>query len=196
MKQNFSLIKNKKASVTLITLFAIMCVLFPMLAIIYDIGMIHIYKQDLKNIQEVAGTTCVPDAKGRTELPKSCIKLAEAYVFANLGQRTGFSSNKFPDKIRSQIGALRNTQNGIPLCSDSGAKTTRLCKISGRQYVTVGPDPNNSRSMIVHIQGIAYKPMFLTKTLLNFGKTKKSKEPDDFYELKIPESKFSPTYQQ
>ena len=93
MKKNFFFIKNKKASVTTITLFAIMCILFPMLAIIYDIGMIHIYKQDLKNIQELSGTTCTPTAEEKVNMPASCKQLARSYVLANLGENEKFSNS-------------------------------------------------------------------------------------------------------
>lgn len=189
MKKYFSLIKNKKASVTVIALFAIMCILFPLLSVIYDIGMIHIYKQDLKNIQELSGTTCVPDAAAKVTMPKECQNLAKAYVNANLG---GQGLPHADQKLLSQIGQLRNTGNGLPMCSDSGVKTTRLCR-TGEEIVSAREDGNKIKVQIINIK---YKPMFLTKALLNFGRQAKKLPKDDGYALNIQPSYFSPTYQQ
>ena len=195
MKRN---INKKQASVTTITLFAIMCILFPMLAIIYDIGMIHIYKQDLKNIQELAGTACAPNAESKG-LSEKCIPLAKRYVAMNLTGK-GISGLKSGSQI--QITKLRVTE-GIGSCSSSKTGKSRLCTEGGgisenNVIAKLENGTGSSKQLVVNIVNIKYKPLFLNKKMFQFGNTKPPQgTPDDngAIPLTIPKSKFSGTYQ-
>ena len=187
---------KKHASVTTITLFAIMCVLFPMLAIIYDIGMMHVYKQDLKNIQELSGTVCTPDASSKG-LPDICENLAYQYVMANIvGDGVSPVTSKYGEAIRK----YRVTERSIPNCNSQGVGKTRLCVNGtfGQDNVKVKMKPigGGAKRMTVNIVGIRYKPLFLNKKMFMFGNAKAPSNAEDTWELKIPESNFSGTYQQ
>ena len=187
---------KKHASVTTITLFAIMCVLFPMLAIIYDIGMMHVYKQDLKNIQELAGTVCTPDAKSKG-LPKNCEKLAYEYIMANL---VGNGVSPVTSKYGASIRKYRVTERSIPNCNSQSVGRTRIC-VDGSfsrdnikvKMIDIG---GGAQRMAVRIYGIRYKPLFLNKKMFMFGNTKAPSNVRDTWALNIPASNFSGTYQQ
>ena len=183
---------KKHGSVTTITLFAIMCVLFPMLAIIYDIGMMHIYKQDLKNIQDLAGTTCAPNAETKG-LSQECGLLAKRYVAMNI------AGKDIPSGLSNSSSAIRNLRatKGITRC-DSKKGKSRLCTESGdRSTNNVIAEAENGK-LRVTIKGIKYKPLFLNKNLFRFGNAKapsNTPETNEAIELKIPPSSFSGTYQ-
>ena len=189
-------INKKQASVTTITLFAIMCVLFPMLAIIYDIGMMHVYKQDLKNIQELSGTVCTPSAETKG-LPATCQELAKQYVLANI---VGINVSPVTDKYGETIRKLRVTEKSIPNCNSQSVGRTRICAEGGFSLDNVDVHMKDigggAQRMVVHIKGIYYKPLFLNKKMFMFGNTKAPSNVRDAWELRIPESNFSGTYQQ
>ena len=51
--------KEKKGAMIIIMLAVIMMLSLPMIGVIYDYSMIRMAKQDLKNIQDLAGVACV-----------------------------------------------------------------------------------------------------------------------------------------
>lgn len=192
-------IRNKKASITTITLFAIMCFLFPMLGVIYDIGLMHIYKQDIKNIQDLSGTTCTPitDSKG---LSRYCKEQAKAYVNINLEGNTSKAKGvgKIPQgrRVDATINGIQKYRNmsDIQICNGVSTKT-RICKGSNFD-IDVDADPNGVGGIKIHIttKGIYYKPMFLTGALFSFIRVKNFDSKNNLFELKIPTSTFSSTY--
>ena len=187
-------IQNKKASITTITLFAIMCFLFPMLGVIYDIGLIHIYKQDIKNIQDLSGTTCTPTASGKG-LSNNCDEIAKAYVNMNL---TGeyHKGGKIP--LNGKYDELKGIQNYRMMDDISedcnGVTKSRICKQGFNINVEKKFNGVGGYNITIETVGLRYKPMFLTGALFSFIRVKNFDSKNNSIELKIPKSSFSATY--
>lgn len=193
-------IKNKKASITTITLFAIMCFLFPMLGIIYDIGLLHIYKQDLKNIQDLSGTACTPVTEGKG-LSNDCENIARAYALINITGDIKYANGvgKLPTggQNASEIEKIKKFRNIPNLKNCNVDKKSRICITDGEKLdVHVTPVSNHvgGNNIRVQIRNLNYRPMFLTGTLFAFAGTKNYNMQDKVYSIDVPASTFSATY--
>lgn len=179
----------------ILVLSVIMCVMLPILAVIYDLGQMRMYQQDVKNAQEVAGLACVGVSKGSFDKGASggafgafdqskCKRVATVTAWANLGITAAMPSGNI------KMEYLNKVKHGAD---------NRLVKCNGKEpNVDVEPD-NSKQHFSVQIQGICYKPMFIKPSLLNFQMLKKNPyfvapKFQDQYAIQVQPSYFSAVY--
>lgn len=157
--------EDKSGNVMILILSVIMCVMLPILAVVYDLGQIRMYQQDVKNAQEIAGLACVGVSKGSIDGggaggalgafdKNKCERVATVTAWANLGVTAAAPLGRMDPTY------INRTKQG---------KHERLVGCSGgpAPHVFVN-SPNGGRNFIVQIQNVCYKPMFIKPSLLNF----------------------------
>lgn len=167
MNNNRKLYLNKKGNITLLYLAVIMSLFFPLMAVIYDIGMYRVAKQDAKNLQEIAGLACVGasegsqngngKANGAFNVGK-CQMAVKQVLYQHLGNASNLKqpfTPTFKKLINSErhIGEYRNGRN--------------LIEWKGTEPRVEPSEINGNRVMVVQLQGIVYHPMFLKNAFLN-----------------------------
>lgn len=169
-----SKLKDKKGSFTLLIVVIIMCVFIPMLGIMYDLTMMRIYRQDLRNIQEVSGIVCIPEADGLNGAFQfgACQKAVQHYIQLNLGLA---KSDKYCDQrgnceefantqsvYGERIRKMRQNPNFRP-CRNGGA-TAYVVPVQGTQ----GQWGDHYSQIKIQIQGMCYRPVFLRRNIFNW----------------------------
>lgn len=186
------LIKNKKGNVMILILAVMMCVLMPVIAVIYDLGQIRMYQQDIKNAQEIAGLGCVGVSAATVGGKNAyggfsgrCKNIAASSAWANLGvqgQGGQGADTHWYDRVKSVRG--KNTR--LFACKGSTPKVD----------VNQTPDKNH---FSVQIQNLCYRPLFIKPSLLNFQVLKNNPyhvnaQFKDEYPVQVMPSWFSAVY--
>ena len=196
MRNMEKLIRNKSGNAIYLVLIMVMCIFFPLMAVIYDLGQYRMYQQDIKNIQEIAGLACVGVAAG--SIPgyggsgsaagafegTTCKSIATNVALANLG--LNFNHSVFPTEWAVDVAKNVNHSRLAP-CN------------SGSFNVAVG-SANNGHNFTVQLKGLCYYPKFLKKNVLNFQAKRTNKTPfsgkfESSYEIQVRPSVFSAVYQ-
>ena len=188
-----SLIKNKKGNVMILILAVMMCVLMPVIAVIYDLGQIRMYQQDIKNAQEIAGLGCVGVSAGSIGgnnvyggFSGRCANIAASSAWANLGVQGGKGGQGADRHWYDRVKSVRG-------------KNTRLYACKGEQpWVDVKQTPDKNH-FSVQIRGLCYRPLFIKADLLNFQVLKNNPyhvnaQFKDEYPVQVMPSWFSAVY--
>lgn len=187
-----SLIKNKKGNVMILILAVMMCVLLPVIAVIYDLGQIRMYQQDIKNAQEIAGLGCVGVSAGSIGgnnayggFSGRCKNIAAASAWANLGVQ-GKGGQGGDTRWYDRVKSIRGKNTRLYACKGTTPK------VDVRQT----PDKNH---FSVQIQNLCYRPLFIKPSLLNFQVLKNNPyfvnaQFRDEYEVQVMPSWFSAVY--
>lgn len=189
------MLKNKKGNIILLYMSVIICLFLPLTAVIYDVGMYRVAKQDVKNLQEIAGLACVGASNGslgntgaaqqaggfNKQKCESIVKDVVAKNMDNSKIGTGATAN-FTPKFRQAIKSERNNSKG-----------SKFIDATNLQVRAVG---ERDGGMILKIQGMRYKPTFLKTSLMNINilKNKKSVNYDASWPIEVSPSHFSAVY--
>lgn len=197
MKKIYYKLKSKTGNVVIILFGVMMCMFLPIMAAIYDLGMIRMYQQDVKNLQEVAGLACVGVSRGYLNKggagsalggfdEAKCKAIIQQVVASNLGMSgsNGIGNNHHNDELRQ----LRL----------SGPSRLKPCG----NATTINPEanPDNNMRLVVQVKGLCYKPLFLNGKLLNFQISSRNpyriQDPKyaNEYEIKVQPSVMSAVY--
>lgn len=179
----------------ILVLSVIMCVMLPILAVIYDLGQMRMYQQDVKNAQEVAGLACVGVSKGSFDKnasggafgafdPSKCKRVATVTAWANLGITAAMSSGNI------KMEYLNMVKHGAD---------NRLEPCYGKKPNVDVSETDSKQHFSVQIQNICYRPMFIKPSLLNFQMLKKNPyyvtpQFHDQYPIQVQPSYFSAVY--
>lgn len=190
-----SLKKDKQGNVMILILAVVMCVMLPVIAVIYDIGQMRMYQQDVKNAQEIAGLSCIGVAGGSVEGNSSqgaggfseskCRPSAIVTAWANLGiQANGAAQTNI--QTTSWFKQLQNTRTNGRLVQCKGEKANVDVKKEGNHFE-------------VQIKGLCYRPMFIKPSVLNFQMLKNNPyrinvQFADEYHVEVRPSYFSAVY--
>ena len=185
------MIKNKKGNITLLYMSVIFCLFIPLTAVIYDVGMYRVAKQDVKNLQEIAGLACVGASNGSQ---------------GNTGaaqQAGGFNSKKCESIVKDVVAKnMDDSKIGTGVTKNF---TPKFMKAIQSERGSKSIDTNNLRvravgekggGMILRIEGIKYKPMFLKTSLMNIHMLKGNKTVnyDTSWPIQVTPSHFSAVY--
>ena len=187
-----SKLKDKRGSFVLLVVVIIMCVFIPMLGIMYDLTMMRIYRQDLRNIQEVSGIVCIPEADGLNGAFKlgACQRAVQHYIQVNLGLG---KSDRFCDQkgvCEDFIGT--ESKNGDAIRKLRQNPNFHSCKSQGvNVYVvpvkgTEGQWSDHYSQIKIQIQGMCYRPVFLRKNIFNWRAIKSTKEDGNNFADEYP----------
>lgn len=195
-------IKNKKGTVIILYLAAIMCVFIPTLAVLYDIGMYRVAQEEIHNAQEIAGLACIGVSAGSITGEnsaigafdvKQCKKAVESLMNVNLGLDYsgkidgldgGTKANQTVGDIQK---ARKNVQRLIHPCGanhslraeemskDAATQRVKVEAKNQRAIIRMGTDSNATHTFVLKTTGMCYTPFFINKGLLAFGITGKSK---------------------
>ena len=194
-KARKEILNSKSGNVVLLIFAVIMCVFFPVMAVIYDIGQMRMYQQDVKNAQEIAGLACVGVSGGSAGISdspflggfngKNCQKIALATAWANLGQ-TAQMDPPYGTDTEYLMNVIKNQKKRLVACEG--------------QTPTVNVEPaNKGHNFTVQIVGLCYRPMFINSKLLNFKVLENSPYQanikfKDEYKIEVRPSWFSAVY--
>lgn len=169
MKAIKQLAKNKSGNVIILILAVIMCVFFPVMAVLYDLGQVRMYQQDVKNAQEIAGLACVGVSRGSFGSSSggafggfnqsTCQPVATVAAWGNLGVEANIA------RTISQNGNMDTSRFEIV---KKYRKDSRLVACKGETPRVATPPTPDGGHFSVHITGLCYKPMFIKPSLLNF----------------------------
>lgn len=216
-------IKNKKGTVIILYLAAIMCVFVPTLAVLYDIGMYRVAQEEVHNAQEIAGLACIGvsagyltggnSAIGAFDV-KQCKNAVESLMNVNLGLAQG-KADGLGGKSAQIVGAIQKDRKNVkrlihPCGSNRSLRAEEMSKDRATQRVEVeaknqhaiirmGTDSNATHTFVLKTTGMCYTPFFINKGLLAFGITGKSKsnklnEIQTEYQITVKPSFFSAVY--
>lgn len=183
--------KNKKGSILLLYISVIICLFLPLTAVIYDVGMYRVAKQDVKNLQEIAGLACVGASNGSQ---------------GNAGaaqQAGGFNSKRCENIVKDVVAKnINNSRIGTGVTTNFTPKFRRAIqderssKFIDASNIQVRAQGQKNGSMILQIQGLRYKPTFLKTSLMNINvlAKKKSVNYDANWPIKVTPSHFSAVY--
>ena len=168
-------LKDKKGNVTIIIVSVMICFMFPMLAILYDLSQMRIAKQDIRNIQEIAGISCTSVSAGSRSSgagssggaigafdANKCRPAVEKAVRANLGFSSTTSSGPNAEQERSffsEVKRFHNPQSRLRPCGGGSFSGGKNLKVSS---------PDGGKRVEISVQGMCYYPIFLNSNLLNF----------------------------
>ena len=171
-------LKNKQGSVFILVLAVVMCVLLPIMAVIFDVGRYRMYQQDIKNAQDIAALACVgvsggsigqSTALGSFDL-SNCQKVARQSAFSNLGQ-DGLAKSVTLSRPAAQTAELQQKVKKV----HGNASALQPCTTTGGQGVDVSVTKvPKGTGMLIQIKGLCFRPMFINSKLLNFQVAKTS----------------------
>lgn len=195
-------IKNKKGTVIILYLAAIMCVFVPTMAVLYDMGMYRVAQEEIHNAQEIAGLACVGvaggfltgsnDPIGKFDV-NQCKNAVESLMNVNLGldyngQKGNLNYGGKAGQIVKDIQTDRKNVKRLihPCGSNRSLRAEEMSKDRATQRVEVeaknqpaiirmGTDSNATHTFVLKTTGMCYTPFFINKGLLAFGITGKSK---------------------
>lgn len=189
------MIKNKKGNIALLYMSVIFCLFLPLTAVIYDVGMYRVAKQDVKNLQEIAGLACVGASNGsqgntgaaqqaggfNSQRCESIVKDVVAKNMNNSSIGTG-ATKDFTPKFKKAIAEERNNSRGNKFIDTSNLRV-RAVGVKGG-------------GMILRIEGLQYKPTFLRTSLMNIHvlKGNKTVNYDTNWPIQVSPSHFSAVY--
>lgn len=187
--------KNRKGNITLLYMSVIFCLFLPLTAVIYDVGMYRVAKQDVKNLQEIAGLACVGASNGslgntgaaqqaggfNKQKCESIVKDVVAKNMNNSSIGTG-ATKDFTPKFRKAIAEERNNSKGSKFIDTSNLRVNAVGERDG--------------GMVLKIQGLRYKPTFLKTSVMNFNilNQKKTTNYDATWPIEVTASHFSAVY--
>ena len=153
-------LKEKKGTIIVLLTGIIMIVIMPLMAVIYDLSLYKMYTQDLKNMQDLAGISCVPQS-GNSYKMNGCQELIKAKIVSDLAYDSRyFNISGEAMKKRSIV----ENQNDVfaegeakPLTANEVANHVKVAPYSG----TTG----NITGYQVQIVGLYYRPSFLRMPL-------------------------------
>lgn len=192
---------NKKGSVLYLVLAVIMSVFFPVIAVIYDLGQMRMYQQDVKNAQEIAGLACIGVSKGSFKdgsssalgafNPESCLPIATVTARENLGLDGG----QYTSKLKG--GADLSKLNKV---KSAKSRNSRLTNCKGETVRVTLDGKRDDQNFSLKVEGVCYKPKFIKADLLNFQMLKNSGFKGltttfkDEYPVEVRPSGFSAVY--
>ena len=187
--------KNRKGNITLLYMSVIFCLFLPLTAVIYDVGMYRVAKQDVKNLQEIAGLACVGASNGslgnagaaqqaggfNKQKCESIVKDVVAKNMNNSSIGTGATKN-FTPKFQKAIAEERNNSKGSKFIDTSNLRVSAVGE--------------RDDGMVLKIQGLRYKPTFLKTSVMNFNilNKKKTTNYDATWPIEVTASHFSAVY--
>ena len=181
-------IKEKKGTIVVLLTGIIMIVIVPLMAVIYDLSLYKMYTQDLKNMQDLAGISCVPQS-GNSYKMNGCQELIKAKIISDLAYDSRyFNISGEAMKKRNIVG----NQNEVfargdvsPLTANEVANHIRIAPYSGTSGGITGYQ--------VQIVGLYYRPVFLRMPL--FEKMVSQNGATQMFLLNPPPSIFSAQYE-
>ena len=140
-------IDNKKGAMMILLLAVITMLALPMLAVMYDIAMIKVARQDVKNLQDLSGIAC--KSEFNDTFKESCRAAAQDVLNANIEMPSGNLKN-------SDVNMDRRNSTRLKACG--ATKGVQGAKI----IVDVASDKH---SFTVKVDNICYAPVFATDTI-------------------------------
>lgn len=218
-------IKNKKGTVIILYLAAIMCVFVPTMAVLYDMGMYRVAQEEIHNAQEIAGLACIGvsagyltggnSAIGAFDV-KQCKKAVESLMNVNLGLAQG-KTDGLGGKSAQIVGAIQKDRKNVKrlihpceanrileakeMSKNDATQSVDVKAKNQRAIIRMGTDSNATHTFVLKTTGMCYTPFFINKGLLAFGITGKSKSNNlnkiqVEYPITVKPSFFSAVYNQ
>ena len=146
--------KEKHGAMVIIMLAVIMMLSLPMIGVIYDYSMMRMAKQDLKNIQDLAGVACVAKWDNHFE-PKNCKKVIMDMIDKNTSgggdSHRADATHYLRQNCDGKSGLSGMTMNASSNTADGGNVVINMQEASKGKYT-------------IQLRAY-YKPIFLKSSL-------------------------------
>lgn len=200
------ILRNKKGSMIILILAVLMCMFIPMIAVIYDIGMMRLYKQDIKNAQEIAGLACIGASTGSINgsgvaaggfNTANCQRIAKSTAAANLKSKYLPIHYEVHNNSKANASKVENDRKSAGRLVDCKSSRGSYAANFDVKVVSQQSEGAASRSFTVQVVGLCYKPVFIDSKLLNFQVLRNVANKINFrdeYHLEVAPSTFSAVY--